>query len=227
MAVANIAMMRALPEAQRGNLDTARRLVEGAKAAMREFETNAWMRFTHYPAWLALLAGDAALAERELRGVDDDLERAGEHAFASTVCALRARAQVATQAYAHAARARAFAGALRLDEALEEAALAVSALSGADVPDIVGDVSFDLALVQHAAGASAEATATARRALDLFRAKENVVSAARVEAFLDGGLPGTDRLDASRRRGIDAIRQGTNGGFDERRDDQRSAPQGR
>jgi class 3 adenylate cyclase/tetratricopeptide (TPR) repeat protein len=208
MVAANIAMLRTLPEAQLGNFDTARRLGEEAKAAMQEFETNAWIGFMPYVAMVALLAGDPAHAERELRGVAENLGEVGEQAFASTVSALRARAQVelgrfaeaeresqraldlaepddaATQAYARAARARSLAAGGRFDEALSEATMAVSAVSAADVPDILGDVCFDLALVQHVSGAPAEAAETARRALELFCAKGNVASVARVEAFL-------------------------------------------
>lgn len=208
MTVANIAMLRTVPEAQLGDHSGARLHAEEARQAMQEFRTNAWVGFMTYIAMVALLGDDAARAERELRGLVELLGEIGEHAFASTVAALRARAHVEldqfdeaeqaarrslelaeqddaiSQAYAHAALARALAAHGRLDEALPQGLLAVAAVESADVPDIRADVRFDLALAYRAAGDRASAAQAAREALELYRAKGNEVGQRRVGAFL-------------------------------------------
>ncbi|HJQ73335.1 MAG TPA: hypothetical protein VJ814_00495, partial [Gaiellaceae bacterium] len=208
MTAANIAMLRTVPEAQLGDLTAARAHAQEARTAMQEFQTTAWITFMAYIAMIALLADDPALAERELQGVVEQLGEAGEHAYASTVAALRARAQVelgrldeaeqaarqalelaeqedaVSQAYAHAALARALASDGRQEEALREGLLAVAAVEAADVPDIRADVYFDLARVHAANGVGERAEEAARAAQELYRAKGNEVGLSRVSAFL-------------------------------------------
>jgi class 3 adenylate cyclase/tetratricopeptide (TPR) repeat protein len=209
MTAASIAMMRTVPEAQLGDLAAARAHGEEARAAMQEFPTNAWITFMPYIAMVALLADDPALAVRELEGVVEQLGEAGEHAYASTNAALRARAHVelgeleeaegmaqhalelaeqedaVSQAYAHAALGRALAADGRPEEALREGLLAVSSVEAADVPDIRADVYFDLARVHAVSGAGDRAEEAARAAQELYRAKGNEVGLRRISTFLD------------------------------------------
>jgi DNA-binding SARP family transcriptional activator len=210
LTVASISMMLTVLEASRGNAVRFRELGADSKAVMEELQpgptgASAGM----YLALALLIGGDADRAERELRAACDLLERLGERGHASTIAALHARAlvelerheeaeravalalawadadDVVTQAYARGARARSLAARGQIDDAIENARRAVEISSRHDALNQRGDALIDLSVVLDAAADRSGARRAAAEALELYRAKGNVVSADRAARLLD------------------------------------------
>jgi tetratricopeptide (TPR) repeat protein len=161
-----------------------------------------------YAGLASLVAGDPEHAERELRTAGELLEELGERTVASTVAALRARAlveleryeeaeraallglgwadagDVVSHAYARGALARALAARGQMSEALANARQAVELSSAHDALNQRGDALLDLALVLGAAADEQGASQAAAHALEVYRAKGNVVSAERAARLL-------------------------------------------
>jgi tetratricopeptide (TPR) repeat protein len=209
MAAATIAMLLGVIEATRGNRDQARRLGAESRAVMEEVAPGWNVAGAELYAGLASLTlGEAEQAEAELCEAAELLAQHGERGVASTVAALRARAlleldrhaeaeqqaqlalewsdagDVVSQAYARGALARVLASRGAMDDAATNAREAVELSSASDFLNQRGDALFDLALVLEAAGDTDAARQAATAAGEFYRAKGNVISAARVEAQL-------------------------------------------
>ena len=206
--------LRAIVEAWRGDFDVARELVETAKSLAKEYG----FEMDHIAAvatagHIALLQGDAALAEREAAEVvafyraigdlghlssyapalADALYAQGrdDEALTLTEEAERVSIQGDTDAAVHWRRVRAkvLARRGRLREAVRLATEAADIARLSDDLDKRGRTLLDLAEVLRFAGRSAEATAAAREAQDTFEHKGNVVLA-KVAADLRNMLGG-------------------------------------
>jgi tetratricopeptide (TPR) repeat protein len=86
-------------------------------------------------------------------------------------------------------RAKIVARDARHEEAERLAREAVALAELTDWPSDRGDALLDLGEVLRAAGRTDEAESSVREAVTLFRAKGNVVSAAKAEALLRGAVP--------------------------------------
>jgi tetratricopeptide (TPR) repeat protein len=202
-------MLLGVAEAATGNVARARELGADSKAVMEELSPGWMVAGAELYAGLALLTGgEAAAAEAELRHAADLLAEHGERAVASTTVALRARAllelgrleeaerdarvalewaaadDVFSQAYARGTLARLLAARGEAAEAVDHAREAVALSEASDFLTQRGDALFDLAVALEAAGDEDAANAAAVDALGFYRAKGNVVAAARVEVRL-------------------------------------------
>jgi tetratricopeptide (TPR) repeat protein len=85
---------RAQLEAMQGRFDTARDLIAQARALTRELglELNLVSRIARPAAYVELLAGDVAAAERELRPACEELERIGELGYVASLAPMLADA---------------------------------------------------------------------------------------------------------------------------------------
>ncbi|MDX6504189.1 MAG: hypothetical protein QOE29_1314, partial [Gaiellaceae bacterium] len=205
---ASLSMMLAVLEAAQGREERSRELSQHSTSVLRELASGPRVAVAgQYAGLAALILGDAMTAERELRASYELLDRLGERAIASTVTALLARALVdlgrhaeaeelcalslewadpgdlASQAYARSAWACALVARGAGDEAKRHARDAVELSAASDFTNQRGDAYFDLALVLRACGETDAARAAATAALELYEAKENSVSAARVKTL--------------------------------------------
>jgi class 3 adenylate cyclase/tetratricopeptide (TPR) repeat protein len=202
-AAARISMMLAVLEASLGHSARARALQAESRAVVEELAAPEVAIAAQYAGLAALIAGEPERAEQELRSAEVLLEQIGERTVASTVAALRARAlvelgrdedaeraamralgwadadDVISQVYARGALARSFAARDDADAALENAHRAVELASESDSLNQRGDAHFDLALVLGVTGDLEGAWRAAADALELYRAKGNVVSGER------------------------------------------------
>jgi class 3 adenylate cyclase/tetratricopeptide (TPR) repeat protein len=216
---AGISMMLAVLEAAQGRGERSAELSRRSKAILEELAPGPRVASAgQYAGLAALILGDPAAAEQELRAAYDLLAGLGERAVASTVAALLARALVdlgrpveaeelcalslewadpsdtATHAYARSAWACALVA--RGGDggvAVRHARDAVQLSAASDFTSQRGDAFYDLALVLEATGDVAGAAAAASQAAALYAAKENVVSGARADALaarLGGSVPG-------------------------------------
>jgi ATP/maltotriose-dependent transcriptional regulator MalT len=167
-------------------------------------------------AYLELLAGDPAAAERALRIGYDILDGMGETFFLSTTAAILARAvhaqgrddeaihftgiseqtaapdDVASQVIWRGARARVLAGRGEADPAEELAREAAALAEPTDLLEMRGDSLMDLAVVLRSIGRSDEDKAARHEAASLYEAKGATVLEAKARALLDapeGGGP--------------------------------------
>src|ERR671931_1555186 len=163
---------------------------------------------SRYAGEIELLAGDPAAAERLLRDGLRALREFGERGNAASVAAILARAlqalgrdaeadatavealelgnpdDVELQVLARIARASAKAGLGAVEDALATAHEAVDLAERTDALTMRGDALLTLARVLRTAGRDRDADEAARRALELFEAKENRVGAATARDFL-------------------------------------------
>ena len=196
-------------EAMRGRFAAARALCSRAKSVFREVGQRRRLADAgFYSGLIEKLAGVPQDAERELRLSYDTLEQIGETALLSTVAAelaeaihLQGRAREAEQLTEESerlavdndvesqvrwriARAKLFAGRGDLDAGRALAQEAVRRSSAVEFPNLQAGALVALAEIEAASGHSAEAKEIASKALDLYRAKGNLVSEATVETFL-------------------------------------------
>jgi tetratricopeptide (TPR) repeat protein len=195
-------------EAMRGRFDEARSLCADAKAVLEERG-----RVLHlagvalYSGPVEFLAGEPEAAERELRWAYDILERIGERGAISLVTAYLARALVLQRRFDEAkefaelsrdagtpfrvlkgvvwraAYAQALAGMGEHDRAADVAREAIASADRTDYLNLRGDALVAYADVLKRYGDSAWIEPM-RRAAELYEAKGNVVSAARIRRVL-------------------------------------------
>jgi tetratricopeptide (TPR) repeat protein len=192
-----------------GRFDEARDLYRQGKEALDELglEIHAAGASQEYND-IALLAGDPAAAEAELRRACETLERLGEKGFLSTRAALLAHALCAlgrddeaehfselaaetgaaddlgTQPLWRSARARVLAARDEFDEAIALAREAVAMVEPTDWLNTRGDLLLALAEVARRAGATEEAPRATDEAARLYEQKGNVVAARKARALL-------------------------------------------
>jgi tetratricopeptide (TPR) repeat protein len=201
---------RALLEAMRGDFDAARDCYRRCKELAFEYGLRLRQGVqTQDGAWIELLAGDAAAAEREVREGYAILAGLEETGFRSTNAAVLADALLAQGRIEEAADAAADAlaltqaddattlgtarwveaqiAALRGDfaGAIATAREAVALLERTDYVVQRSDALVALARVCEAAGESGRAVEAARSALDLYERKGHLVGAAATRAMLD------------------------------------------
>ena len=227
----------------RGEPDRARRLIREGNAILDDLGSM-HSAVSHHEAMVELLAGDPAGAEARLRRGYDALREMGERGLLATTAAMLAQAvlaqgrdeeagelaavaataapreDLATQAIWRGARARVLARA-GSDEAA--AALAREAVAAHRADRLVthhADALLDLAEVERLGGRPEDGEAAARRALALYEAKGNAVSAGRARSWLAAGPDGpTTEVDggtalAVRQAGDLPGRQGDGHGVD-------------
>jgi len=193
--------------AMTGRFESARELLAESDAILEE------LGFTihsapEWAAFIALLAGDPAAAERRLRAGYERLAAMGESQLRSTTAALLARAiyeqgrydeaytfteasaeaaaleDVVTQIGWRAVRGRILVGQGRVGEGEKLAREAVALAERTDFPSDRGDALLDLAEVLRASARLEEAGAALRRALSLYERKGNLVGAKKARSLL-------------------------------------------
>ncbi len=161
-----------------------------------------------FGAYMEVLAGDLAAAERELRGSYSQLEQLGERAFLSTIAAMLARVlceqerfdeaepyakisaetalpeDLASQVIWRGAQARVLAA---RGEASSEtlAREAIELADRSDWIDLRADALTDLADVFRLLGRPQDVKEPMARAIDLYEQKGNIVAAQRTRAALE------------------------------------------
>ena len=197
--------------AMNGEFDQARALYRRGRGLLRELGRGLNAASTGIDLLLVeLLAGDLATAEREVKSDYEFLARAGETYYLSTMAALLSRvvrdqgrddealvyswaAEGATaaddmesQALWRSIRAPIVARAGRLDEAESLARSAVELSRQSDAPQMQADALSELAAVLLLAGRLDEARQPIDDAIATYRAKGDIVSAARAAAWAAG-----------------------------------------
>lgn len=204
-ARASAMFMRALLEAELGNVAEARQLIAQARALLQEVAMTVWMAgpLTQMAGLVELSAGDPAAAERELRWGYETLQEIGEMAWRPTLVAFLARAVYEQGRYQEAgelatacqdtaggddvwsqvlwrsitARVLAREGA---DEEAESTARASLELAAAtDSLQLRGDALLGLAEVLDLAGRTSEAAEAAQQAIATFERKGDREAASR------------------------------------------------
>ena len=195
-----------LLHAMTGDFDLARRLVGEANEILDELGRME-QAVSHHEALVELLAGRPAEAEARLRPGYEKLERMGERTLLATTAAMLAQAvyaqdrhaeaaelcraseriaaaeDLATQALWRGVRAKIRAHEGDLDEAYALAHEAVRLVESTDLLNDRGDALLALAEVLRAGGRASEAKAAARRGLECYERKGNLVSAARARSW--------------------------------------------
>jgi class 3 adenylate cyclase/tetratricopeptide (TPR) repeat protein len=207
---ANVLLSRAVFEAMEGRFTEGRQLALASRAILEDLGLRVWLAgpWAQFRAWVELLAGDFAAAERELRFGAEALESMGESGWLSTVAALLARSLCKQGRYEEAERfvvlsenaaggddvyshvvlrcaraiVRARTGDLEEGERLARQAVMLS--EPADFLLLRGEALMDLAVVLDERGRSDEAAAAVVAALRLYEEKGSVVSAERARARL-------------------------------------------
>jgi tetratricopeptide (TPR) repeat protein len=205
-----------------GSFERARALSARSRAVLEDLGERVTAASTALDGGpVELLAGDYVAAERELRRDAEALEAMGERYLLSTVAALLAQAlyaqgrledaesytRVSEETAAHddvesqviwrCARGKVLARRGMLDEGETLLREAVELIMETEEPDVQGHVLMDLAQVLLLAQRPEEAASVAERALSLYLAKGNAVSAARAGALMDeagarAGWPGLE-----------------------------------
>jgi predicted ATPase/class 3 adenylate cyclase len=197
-------------EAMRANFEDARALADRSSRTLEEL--GAIVFLAALSAWtgeVEALAGDLDAAERLRRGGLQTLDSLGERGILSTVAAYLAETlaeqgrneealelaakgedaaaadDLTSQILWRAARARAWAGMRRVEEAERQAREAVALAEETDCPNLQGDALMSLARVLLVSGRGSEAAGAARAALQAYEAKGNVASAAAARRLLD------------------------------------------
>jgi class 3 adenylate cyclase/tetratricopeptide (TPR) repeat protein len=195
--------------ARLGRFDEARALTRRSEAILRDLGLSLHLAGLHqYSAGIELLAGDPAAAEHELRAGLDEYERMGERTRLSTTAALLAVAlhelgrdheahectimseesapqdDRASQVFWREARAQILARRGEVGAALSLAREAVELAAETDFLWMHGDALVALAEVQHVAASPDESLEAAERALTLYEAKGDLVSAGKTREFL-------------------------------------------
>jgi tetratricopeptide (TPR) repeat protein len=200
---------RAICLAYVGLLDEARELADDDRRRMEELGATTNVAATSQGRReIAVLAGDLALAEREIRAGCERLEAMGESSFLSTFAAelalilcslgrwdeavqwveksrsLGADDDLATQALWRQAAARLAANRGRFEEAVRLGRDAVSLLEGTDGLCYAADAHASLAEVLRLAGRAGDAADEAETALAFYERKGIVVPAARMRELV-------------------------------------------
>jgi tetratricopeptide (TPR) repeat protein len=194
-------------EAMRGEFERARRILEEARLARKEFSDNGTLMtsWSAIAAEVELLAGDAERAEailaescaalREARDREwlatntamlaDAVTRQGRFTEGLAVCeealAVAPRGHLTSRSVAGRVHALALAHEGRLEEATRVSTETIALLRDADVLDEQGAAFAAAADVHELARATAEAEKLRRQAVATFTRKGNVVAAARAE----------------------------------------------
>ena len=195
--------------AERGEFEEARESREGARGIIDELGLGLLGGGSMFGAYMEVLAGDLAAAERELRGSYSQLEQLGERAFLSTIAAMLARVLCAQERYDEAehyakisadsalredlasqviwrsARARVLAARGEAAEAEQLAREAIELANRTEWLDLHADALTDLADVFRLLGRPQDAKEPMARAIDLYEQKGNVVAAQRTRDALD------------------------------------------
>ena len=194
--------------AARGEFDEAKELRSSSRRIIDELGLGLLGGGSMFGAYMEVLAGDLAAAERELRGSYSQLEQLGERAFLSTIAAMLGRVlceqerfdeaepyavisaetalpeDLASQVIWRGAQARVQAS--RGEAGSETLAREAIELAGrTDWIDLRADALTDLADVFRLLGRPQDAKEPMARAIDLYEQKGNVVAAQRTRAALD------------------------------------------
>jgi predicted ATPase len=195
--------------ARLGRFDEARELIRRSGSIFSDLGLSLHLAGLHqYAAVIELLADDPVAAERELRIGLDEYERMGERSRLSTTAALLAVAlhaqgrdedayeatvlseesatddDLASQVFWRQARAQVLARRRELGDGLHLAREAVELAAETDFVSMHGDALIALAEVLKFAGSRDESTAAAEKALALYEAKGDVVSAAKTRTLI-------------------------------------------
>ncbi len=196
--------------AMNGQIDTARALCRRGRGLLRELGQGLNAASTGIDMLLVeLLAGDLIAAEREVKDDYEFLTRAGETYYLSTMAALLSRVvrdqgrddealvyseiaeataaddDMESQALWRSIRAPIVARAGNLSEAESLARSAVELSGQSDAPQMRADSLSELASVLRLAGRLDEARQTIDSAIAIYRAKGDIVSAARASAWAE------------------------------------------
>jgi predicted ATPase len=209
-AVAHVLQSLAGFHAMEGRFDRARELLATSKAALDELglSLSSAALLGHDTAWVELLAGDPAAAERSLRTGYATLEEMGDRSLLSTTAAYLAQALLAqrrdeeaeqfaelsdelaavddllTQMLWRSVRAKTLAGRGRIEEAERLARQAVALAEKTDFINHRGDALVDFAIILRQAGRLADARAALAEGLRLYEQKGNAVGAGKARAEL-------------------------------------------
>jgi tetratricopeptide (TPR) repeat protein len=202
----------ALLHAMTGDFDLARRLIREGNEILADLGRME-SAVSHHESIIEMLAGRPADAEARLRPGYETLEQMGERALLATTAALLAQAVYAqerldeadelcrvseaiaapedltTQVVWRSVRAKIRARRGRHVEAESLARDAVRLAEPTDLLVIHADALLDLADVLVTSGQSSAAEAAARRGLELYERKGNLVSAGRSRAWLNATAP--------------------------------------
>ena len=197
--------------AMNGDFDTARQMCVRAREVLRDLGVG--VRAASASADLAaveLLAGDAAAAEREVRPDVEMLEKMGETFFLSTMAAMLARAvreqgrddealeltrlaeknaapdDIDAQVLWRSVRAPILARAGAIQEAEAMARVALDMAQQTEVPDLHATAWMELAAVMRLAAREDAAREAFHKAIQIYTAKLDLISAQRAKALLDG-----------------------------------------
>jgi class 3 adenylate cyclase len=193
-----------------GEFDQARAFVNEALSINLELGNRVnWGAQSAEAARVELLAGDPQAAERVARAAYESLAQLGEKGYLSGLAPRLARAiylqgryqeaehftqaseaaaapdDVSSQSEWRAVRALICARTEQLDAAEDLAREAVQLIERTDYLDQHADALVGLAEILHLSDQSGPAETSARKALQLYERKGNVVSAGRVKAFLE------------------------------------------
>lgn len=197
--------------AMAGDFDKARSLYRRGRGLLRELGQGVNAASTGIDIlFIEMLAGDLAAAEREVMPDYEFLRRSGETYFMSTMAALISRVvrdqgrddealtfsriaegataadDVESQALWRSIRAPIVARAGNLAEAESLARAAVELAQKTDAPQLRADTLLELAAVMALSGRLEEARPAVDSAIAIYRAKGDVVSAARAAAWAAG-----------------------------------------
>jgi class 3 adenylate cyclase/tetratricopeptide (TPR) repeat protein len=206
----SVARNRAEFEAMQGQADEARGFIAEAMALARELgDLVAQAGVLRNSGGVEMLAGDAIAAERELRDGYDALERLSDYGHLASMAPDLGDAVYAQGRYDEALRlsefgesitiagdvdadvrwrqlrAKALARAGRHDEAEAFAIEAVRIVAATEFLNLHAHALMALAEVRRLAGRTSEAADAVRKAIELYRHKENVVGERRATAFLE------------------------------------------
>jgi class 3 adenylate cyclase/tetratricopeptide (TPR) repeat protein len=198
--------------AMTGRFDVAERLLAETESLLDDLGFTVHS-VPEWAAFVAMLAGDPATAERHLRPGYERLSDMGEKALLSTTAAWLARVRydqgddaealslsveserlsapgdVASQIAWRRVRARILAGRGDAAEAEAVAREAVALAGSTEFLSDRGDAELDLAEVLRAGGHPDRARSAAHRALDLYERKGNLVATERAQALLANLVP--------------------------------------
>jgi ATP/maltotriose-dependent transcriptional regulator MalT len=186
-----------------GRHDEARELIGRARRLLEEVALTVWLAgpLAQFAAWIELLAGEPAQAERELRSGYDKLHEIGEASWLSTVAAILAESLYAqgrdadaealtresedsagaedaySQSLLRSVRAKALARHGSADEARRLAAASVELVDTTDFLHLRWYARMSLADVLRTGGDLAAAARAGEEALELAELKGSVVGA--------------------------------------------------